>query len=107
VFLPSQLYKSLPKSANRTDEWMDEKHVLHTKKNLKGANVRIFLKGLSNKIIGLKYSRSERSKLSKETAYFRELHNAQSTVENFIITVRNQIVKGYKVAWNNMLHIII
>jgi hypothetical protein len=42
--------------------------------------------------------------LSKETANFRGMHSAHSTVENSIITVRNKIVKGYMVAWRNMLH---
>jgi hypothetical protein len=58
-------------------------------------------KRLSNKIIGLKYSRSEACSLKR---LLRELHSAHSTVENSIMTVRNKIVKGYMAAWNNMLH---
>jgi hypothetical protein len=74
-----------------------------TKKEIRrAANVRK-LKGTFKQDYRFKIQQI-RSMLSKETAYYRELHSAHSTVENSIMTVRNKIVKGYMAAWNNMLH---
>jgi hypothetical protein len=64
----------------------------HQKKNAKGRNVSADVKGTFKQDQRFKIKQIRRM-LSKETVYFKELHNAHGTVKNSIITARNKVVK--------------